>query len=161
MPAEEIEHGRCPGQEHTRIPEEIAAVEKLLGKIERRFLHEALHLEIGAIGCLGFDIAVAAVRTVRHDAEHDECSRFGSFDRAADRTNKGFGIGDRVVGRRKQNERVWIGTRRGQRSDGRRSRGVPAYRLEDDVGRPRGDLLKLLGDEETMGVVRQDRKVAE
>ncbi len=108
MRGEEVEHGPRLEQEDARVPVEAACVEILLGRLDIRLLDEALHLEIDAVAGLGLDIAVACMRAVRLDPEHDEAARFGGLDAALDRAREACLVADHVIGRREQHERVLV-----------------------------------------------------
>ena len=62
MRLQKRKHARRLEQEESCVPIECVAVEKCLGRMERRLLDKASNREIGAFVSIGFDIAVTRVR---------------------------------------------------------------------------------------------------
>ena len=71
---------------------------------------------------------------------------------------EGGGIGDRVIGRHHEHQRIGLVRSERQRGDAAGRRGVAPHRLEDDRrGRHAGE-TKLLGDDEAVLVVGDDKR---
>ena len=101
------------------------------------------------------------MRAVGDDPERDKCARFRGVEAVLDGPSESFRIGDHVVGRDEQHERVGISPRGGQCGNACRGCGVPATRLEDHRAGPRGDLLQLLGNQKAVPMIGEDGDLAE
>jgi len=69
---QQVEHDPGLEKQHTAVPEVLSALGVLAGLLQRRFLHEALHLAPLAVLPPGFYIAKSQCRALRWNSEHDD-----------------------------------------------------------------------------------------
>ena len=107
------------------------------------------------------DVAIAALGPLRINAEGDEHARASGNFGALDRSAEGIGVGDRVIRRHHQHQRIGLAFGDAQRGNARRRRRVAADRLEQQGFRSRGDLAQLLGDDEAVLLIGNDQRRGE
>ena len=146
-------------EEDAAVPVMVARRDIGLGARAVGFFDERRDLE--AAGRAGNraaapDIAVARFRPLRINAEGDEPPLARRFRRTADRGAERGHVGDRVVRRHDEQQRILLALEQQQRGDRDRGRGIAAHRLEHDGARRDRGQAELLGDHEAVLVVRDD-----
>ena len=108
----------------------------------------------------GADIAVLGRRPCRPHAEGDDAAHRRRISREAAYFGEGRGIGDDVIGGKRNHERIAValGRKGGARRD--RRAGIAPQRLQQDVGLD-ADGGELLGDEKAILGVGDDDRPAE
>ena len=141
--------------EDAAVPVVLAAGDVALGGGAVGLLDEFLQ-RAGALACFErgprADVAVAGLGVVGDDAEGDERTLRRGLGADRNRLLKGREVGDDVIGRHHQQDRIAL-LRRGQRGEGERRRGVAPHRFEHDLRRSHTDLAQLLGDDEAVFLV--------
>ncbi len=154
------------GKQERRREEEDAAVPDIVARVEIGpgpgavgLLDEARDVVAtlaAGHGIAAADIAIAGLGPVRRDAEGDEPAAPRRGGGMIDGGDEGGGVGDGVIGRHHQDQRVVRGRDQPERGHGDRRRGVAPHGFEHDRGRRDAGDAKLLGDDEAMLVVGDD-----
>ncbi len=125
------------------VPAVAAACEHVLGLFERRFFDEAVDREAPILagaadrGAAG-DIAEAGVGVRRRNAEGDEPVGLRQPCRFGDRGVEGGDVGDDMVARHHEQQRVGVGLRHGERD---RRGGVARHRFDEQARLARAHLF--------------------
>ncbi len=124
------------------------------------FLDEALHrAHPGFIQRrAGFNVAVTGFRRGRHDAEGDQPTRFGVKRGLRHGGAKAFAIGDDVIGRQDQQQRIDALVPGVQRRHRHRRRGIAAHRLQNHHRRLDADRAQLLGHHEAVFLIAHHQR---
>ena len=143
--------------------EEDAAVPAIIAGIEIGLSARAVGLldegrDRGAVlgagdGGAAPDIAIAGLGPVGGDAEGDELSQRRGARGAVDGGEEGRHVGDHVIGRQRQQQRIGVVRQQDERGDRHRGRGVAAHGLEHDGARGHAHQPQLLGHHEAVLVV--------
>ena len=143
--------------EKTAVPQVFARGDVLLGKCETGLFDEGHQLERVVVpASAGTDIAVARLGARRDDPKGDDGTVPGRLQSGGDRRVEGLAVGDDVIRRHHEEDRIAAvpcGELRGQRKCGS---GVASDRLEDDAGTIVTRRAQLLRDHETVRAIAND-----
>ena len=148
--------------EHTAVPVVVAGIQIALGGCCVGLFDEAIHRADSGSGSLqrraGLDVAVAGFRPSRGDAKGNQPPCCGVGRRLPHRCAEAFDIGDDVICRQDQQDRISAFTLGVQRRHRDRRRGVAPDRLQDDRPRLDADRAQLLGNHESMLLIAHHQR---
>ena len=154
LPAQLLQIGRRPKQEHAGIPQVVAALQVSLGGIQIGFFDEAVQGEaVLPEGGTAAHVAVAGFRVSRHHAKCHQTPFAGQGQRRDNRPGKGLDIPDQVVRGQHQQQCLRVTGQLAQGRQSHRRRGVAALGLEQQRAGPEVDLAQLFGHHETVLLV--------
>ncbi len=152
-------------QKHAAVPVVIAAGDVGLGGFQPRLLNELRHLKSHRIrrarhDITAPDIAIAGFRQIRHDTEGHQFARVSIGHGAAHRVAEGLFIGDRMIRRQYQHQRIAVRmlARRCQRRQRNRRRGIAPGGLKNNVLRQLIELAELFGNDKAVLFVADNHR---
>jgi hypothetical protein len=122
----------CARQEDAGVPQHPTLQQHGLGRIGGGLLDEARHAVAAVRARLALlDVTIGGAREAGHDAEGDDGAGFGRGHALLHRVGEGHGVGDVVVGRAEQQQRMLVARAQGlQGGQGHGRRGVARRGLE-------------------------------
>ena len=126
-----------PRQEDARVPQHMALQQQGLGRGRRGLFNETCHLAAAICALIALlDVAVRTARKTGHHTEGDDGTGLSRRNPFANGFGEGGCIGDVVIRRAEQQERVGVVGRTGQQScQGHRSGGVARGGLQQHLAR--------------------------
>ena len=159
MSAEGLDHGARGEQEDARVPQEAPRVQHRMGRVGVGLFHEAAQRG-GSVAWVPvqLQIAIAGLGAGRLDPEGDDPALPRKGKALVHGPAEGFGVGNHMVGRSDQQQRVGVDFRLMQGRGQNRGCGVATRGFDQDGGGGDPDLGQLLGhDEAEIGVGQHQR----